>query len=132
MISFIYNSLTDKEKDSITPGKVFINSRYVISRQVLYSNKTKEPAAFAEAYPYNFKSKTKAFIVLAVKKEYRRCGLALNLLHMIINDLKNKGYRTLVYGVKPDNISSIITAQRYGFILRDMGSRELMFELKIH
>lgn len=124
-IKEIVVSLSDKEKKYITDND-FIDSRYSIYRQV-YLNDTNEPMCFLELY--SFKDKSHAWITLATKPKFRKCGLAKIMVNDVINASYNiKGLKKLLWGAHLDNEISNKLAISAGFKLVESNENDNQYE----
>lgn len=112
----IYNSLSEKEQ--IFMGSRFVNSPYVVFRQVIYD---KIPIDFIQLYDIHFgyTEKNEEYhgldvnIGLAVRPEYRNKGFSNRLLEMAIEWFKQSYYKTMSYIVNNENKSSIKLIEKY-------------------
>ena len=125
----IYNQLSKEDQLNISPSNNFIDSSYLISRQIKYQNI--KPIDFSEAYKYNGTSTNVAFIIVAVLEPYRNLGIATQLIRNICNDCFNKGYKKIIYKCDINNISSRNLAKQCGFKLINQNKFNLTFELTL-
>ena len=123
----VYDSLSDKDKTLISPTGKFINSPYLISRNIKYTEK--RPVGFAEAYKYNGNSQNTAFIIVAVLEDYRKLGIGSELIQNTCNDCFNQGYTRIIYKCDKNNKNSAALAEKNGFQLISQTNDEFTYEL---
>lgn len=109
----VYNSLSSREKKYIAPDGTFDDSPYLAYRKVEYYNK--KPIGFIELY----RERNEASIALAVKKEFRKKGIAKKLMNNAIDWAKKNKLNNLLYKVETDNFKSIQLAKSFNGDLLD-------------
>ena len=109
----VYNSLSSREKKYIAPDGTFDDSPYLAYRKVEYYNK--KPIGFIELY----RERNEASIALAVKKEFRKKGIAKKLMNNAIDWAKQNKLNNLLYKVETDNFKSIQLAKSFNGDLLD-------------
>lgn len=109
----VYNSLSSREKKYIAPDGSFDDSPYLAYRKVEYYNK--KPIGFIELY----RERNEASIALAVKKEFRKKGIAKKLMNNAIDWAKKNKLNNLLYKVETDNFKSIQLAKSFNGDLLD-------------
>ena len=110
----IWELLNKREQLLVAPSGLFVDSQRLICRFIHYENNNL--AGFIDAY--RLKKSHTAFLVVAVLEEYRRKGIAKNLIYKIEQELIRKDYHKIDYISKKDNIPSISLANscNYSFI----------------
>lgn len=107
----IFNSLPRHERWLISPSNGnFIDSSKLVTR-IIDFNQHNLPCGFVEAYKYNNSNRV-AFIIIAIKLEFRKQGIAKSLIKQAEDDLRIKGYNKVIYRVDKTNIPSIRLAQK--------------------
>lgn len=119
----IYNSLTDEEKKFVAPNGLKDVPGW---RYIMYQNN--EPAAFIFIHDF-YEDNSAGFITMAVKKEYRRSGLALSLLKIGVNYFKRSSFKELIFRCDSNNIASYKLAKKFGFKTKYIAVDKLTFYL---
>lgn len=116
----VINKLSAEEQKHIHPN----NDSYRDSPYSIYMyiyEKNNEPIAFIDVYPntivYPETPKTDAFIIVAVDPEHRHQGIVKILLDKASYNLKDLGYKRLVWSCTPNNMDSRKAAVKNGFKL---------------
>lgn len=110
----LFHKLSKEDQLKISPSGNFIDSPYLISRIIEFSNHH-QSVGFAEAYKYNGNSNNAAFIIIAVLPEWRGQDIGTNLLKQIEDDAFSKGYTRLIYRTSRSNKASVGLAKKQGF-----------------
>lgn len=123
---YIYDSLSDQEKNYMSPSGRFIDSPHLVYRYI--HRESGQPVGMIECYPYNMKSKISVFMIYAVKKEYRGKGITGYMVNHMIQWLRsNTDFKKVIYRVDSNNQTSIRSAQKIGFKLKTKGKSYLSF-----
>lgn len=127
---YIYDNLSDTEKNYMSPSGRFVDSPMLVYRYV--HKVDNQPVGMIECYPYNGKSKISVFMIYAVKKEYRGQGIAGYMVNHMNQWLRsNTDYKKIIYRVDSNNQASIRSAQKLGFKLQTKGKSYLSFYKEI-
>lgn len=109
----IISNLNEKDKDYIGNGE-WVDSDSVIYRNIKYIDK--KPAAFIDVYDMKKYYDKKGVVAVAVDPEYRRRGIAKELVDGMLENFKNdSSIDGLIWMVDEDNIWSINLASSFGF-----------------
>lgn len=119
----IYNSLTEEEKNFVAPNGLKDVPGW---RYVMYQDN--EPAGFIFIHDF-YKDTTTGFITMAVKKEYRRSGLALSLLKIGVRYFKRSSFKELIFRCDSNNTASYKLAMKFGFKLKQVAVDKLTFSI---
>ena len=122
----VYNSLSSREKKYIAPDGTFDDSPYLAYRKVEYYNK--KPIGFIELY----RERNEASIALAVKKEFRKKGIAKKLMNNAIDWAKQNKLNNLLYKVETDNFKSIQLAKSFNGDLLDKDHEFYWYTIKLN
>jgi GNAT superfamily N-acetyltransferase/biotin carboxyl carrier protein len=122
----VYNSLSSIEKKYIAPDGTFDDSPYLAYRKVEYYNK--KPIGFIELY----RERDDASIALAVKKEFRKKGIAKKLMNNAIDWAKQNKLNNLLYKVETDNFKSIQLAKSFNGDLLDKDHEFYWYTIKLN
>lgn len=102
----IYDSLTDQEKQFVSPRGKFVGSE-ILFREII-QNDEEHDVGFIDVYEFN-NSKQVGFIVMAIHPDFRGQGYSRKLITSAIKNCKKLGLRKLIYRCDTENINSIRT-----------------------
>ncbi|WP_314347524.1 GNAT family N-acetyltransferase [Mammaliicoccus vitulinus] len=105
------------EKTNLDERKEWFNSKLKSNLPVLVFEKDGEVAGFASFGPFRDWAAYQYTIEhsIYVNPNYRRQGIASQLLDQLILIAKENGYRTMVAGIDSSNEGSVILHKRKGF-----------------
>ena len=103
----IYDSLTDQEKQFVSPRGKFVDSDKILFREII-QNDEEQDVGFIDVYEFN-NSKQVGFIVMAIHPDFRGQGYSRKLITSAIENCKKLGLRKLIYRCDTENINSIRT-----------------------
>ena len=125
----LFHRLSKEDQLKISSNGNFIDSPYLISRIIDFSNHH-QATGFAEAYKFNGNSNNVAFIVIAVLPEWRKQGIGSNLLEQIEKDVFNKGYNKIIYRTSVTNKESQDLAKSNNYTMVNKSKNYINFVKK--
>lgn len=126
---YVYNNLSDSDKQLVSPNGKFVDSPYLVSRRIKYINS--QPVGFCEAYRLNGTSTTSAFIIIAVLNEYRGYNIASELIRQVCSDCAKQRFINIIWKCDKDNIASKNVALKNHFTLENTTKNQLTFKLDL-